>query len=402
MVVAACVGVSHLGTLTYSVPLAVLDDYAAAFGASPAQASLVQTAAAIPGVFLALALGGILGRIGVRGTCLVSLAAYTGGGVACVFVESWDAVVAARVLQGVGTVGLLSLGIVIAGNQLCGPQRDRAISYAAAGMMSGGVVGPILGGALGVSDARYAFSAYFLGAVFLPLCLVIREPMQVLDENGARPTVVSVVRGMVATGQWRPFRLLLLLTAAFLVVSNGIGQVIAPLVLSEHLGPGDVTLRGWLLTLGGLASTVTALNRPRFARRLRSAGVMWLSAAAFLLSLACLMLSDPWALAAGQALLGVSIGGFYPGLQLMLVSLTDTSTRGVLVGVWSEVVRIAQLLAPVLAGAAYAVVTPRTSLVTYGVATIVLLVAAAIVRARQPNGAPAQLIQPNERRTRRG
>ena len=123
MVLPLVVALTGMGVLTFALIAPALPDLADELGVSRGSIGLLQGAVAIPGIFLAIWMGYLSDLKGRRFVAVASLILLGGGGAAAFFVRSFWPLVGLRAIQGIGTSGLLSLGVVVVGDLFSGHER---------------------------------------------------------------------------------------------------------------------------------------------------------------------------------------------------------------------------------------------------------------------------------------
>ena len=119
--------VTGMGVLAFAIIAPALPDLADELGVSRGAIGLVQGAVAIPGIFLAAYIGYLADRLGRRRVIRISLVIFGTFGLACFFARDYKLLIAFRVLQGLGTSGLLSLPAVLIGDLFTGIERRWAM-----------------------------------------------------------------------------------------------------------------------------------------------------------------------------------------------------------------------------------------------------------------------------------
>ena len=187
-------------------------------GISTTQAEWITSVYSLVFAALLITVGRLGDLYGRRRLLLVGTLVFVAASVGCALAGSGGALIAARVVQGVGGAMILPSTLSTLNATFTG--RERGIAFAVWGSTIGGMaaVGPLLGGWLTTSFSwRWAFGInVFVGAVIVTgLVLYVRET----KEDGATPgldlpgTVLSVVglAGLVFTliegqryGWWSP------------------------------------------------------------------------------------------------------------------------------------------------------------------------------------------------------
>ena len=367
------VAISGMGVLTFSLILPALPDLADELGVSRGAIGLVQGAVAIPGVFLAVAIGYVADVRGRRFMALASLAIFGVAGVSGFFVRSFWPLVALRAVQGIGTSGLLSVGVVVVGDLFTGDERRWALGINSAGITLTALISPAVGGALADSGT---FRPFLLFGLALPLMLWARLlPGRPEGPPPDRPDrhVRQMFRSMRSSGTLSDFAGLLPFSLAAMVVFAGFAFTTTPLFLEDSFGLG-ATARGLIISVLSIGASISTLNTARLAGRfgarpLFSLTLVVLTAAFTLVALA----AELWVVALGLFLLGLGLGLLFPLLQDFVASSVPTEYRGVAVGTWISAFRLGQATGPVLATALAAGIGERPS---YWIATAMTAVLA--------------------------
>lgn len=148
------------------------------FSVTDAQASLLLSAYAAPGILSTPVFGVVADRYGRRPVLVTGLLLYGVFGVAVGLAGSFTQVLALRVLQGVlGASVLTTIALTLVGDRFEGTRRDATMGVATGVTALGAAVYPAVGGAL----AEFSWNAPFLGyAVTIPVAVLaffaLREP----------------------------------------------------------------------------------------------------------------------------------------------------------------------------------------------------------------------------------
>src|SRR6185503_777257 len=109
-------------------------------------------------------LGDLIGR---RGMMQVALAVFMAASLLCAFSTSLDMLIAARVLQGLGGGGLMTLAQALLGENVPPRARGAYQGYLSACIVAGATFAPVAGGML---TELYGWHSVFLS--YLPLCAI--------------------------------------------------------------------------------------------------------------------------------------------------------------------------------------------------------------------------------------
>jgi len=145
-----------------SVIAPVLNTMREGLGAAPSSVGIIITT---HGLFMALAsplMGSLIDRIGARGPYIVSLFAYGLAGGAGLFIGSFWVLLVSRAFLGIALAGVFTAINVLILDMFEGPERNRYMGWRGTAQSLGGVLWPVLGGALGTVSWHMPFGVYTL------------------------------------------------------------------------------------------------------------------------------------------------------------------------------------------------------------------------------------------------
>ena len=340
------VTVTGMGVLAFAIIAPVLPDLADELGVSRGSIGLVQGAVAIPGIFLAAYIGYLADRFGRRRVIRVSLIIFGVFGLACFFARSYWVLVGFRILQGLGTSGLLSLGVVLIGDLFTGIERRWAMGINLAALTMTTTIAPIAGGFIAEGGAFRPFLVYFLAfPVFVmarrlpdpkdatkpsPPFRHLREAMQLLKREGKRSDFLGVLPMSLIT----------------LGVFLGLGLTVLPLFLEREFGLG-VSQRGLIAAVLSGASSLASVFSGRVGQRLTPRQVLTSAFVFMVVGFTIVGLAPSlWVLPLGLIVLGLATGSIFPLLQDYSASVGPAHYRGMLVGTWVSANRVGQFAGP--------------------------------------------------------
>jgi MFS family permease len=148
-------------------------------GAAPSSVGIIITT---HGLFMALfspLMGSLIDRTGARSTFVLSLIAYGLAGGSGLFIDSFRVMLISRALLGVALAGVFAAINVLILDMYEGPERNRIMGWRGSAQSLGGVIWPVLGGALGAVSWHLPFAVYTIAiptgiaaAVAIPASLV--------------------------------------------------------------------------------------------------------------------------------------------------------------------------------------------------------------------------------------
>ena len=201
-------------------------------GASDSELGLALAAYAIPVALLSLPLGRAADRFGRKGLLVAGLLLVAAGSAVIAASHSLELLIAARLIQGVGSAASWISALALVSDSAPPGQRGQALGFALGATSVGSIAGPALGG---VAADLLSYEAPFLiacgCALAAAVAAVVLLPGDVKRSRPASPALAVVLATMRAGyGGWAAA--IILLSAAML----GLWEVVAPLDLDERLG----------------------------------------------------------------------------------------------------------------------------------------------------------------------
>ena len=373
---AIAIAVGAMGTLGFSITSPLLPDLADAFGVSRAAIGLVQASVSIPGVLLSALIGYFADRLGRRRVVLFSLLLFSTFGVAGFFARSFWGLVAVRFIQGIGTSGILGLGIVLVGDLFEGAERTRIMGFNLTGNTLVNMAGPIASGALGAAGVFRPFLIFLIG---FPLAVWASR----MPSDPPRKTLSPLRHAGAARAKLREERHLadfagvLVATVGTTVLLHGFGYTSAPLFLDSVFGI-DSAGRGLVIASFQVGSVAAAVQIGRIRARRSGSQVVGAAFWAMGIGAAVTALAPGWwAVSLGLGISGVGFGLFVPLAQDRMATLGGDLYRGLTVLTWVTFVRVAQVIGPPTGSYTTDRLGPRF---TFALAAAAMLFGAAIWR----------------------
>lgn len=343
---AIAIAVGAMGTMGFSVTSPILPDLAEAFGVSRGDIGLVQAAISIPGIFFSALIGYLADRFGRRRVVLFSLTLFTTFGLAGFWASTYWGLVAVRFFQGIGTSGILGLGIVLIGDAFDGRARTRAMGINMTGVTLMSMTGPIVAGQLALGGTFRPFLIFLIG---LPLLIwASRMPSDPPREAVAPPIrhLAAALRGMKAAGRLRDYLGLLGTTLVAVFILHGLGLTVSPLFLDLEFGV-PVDQRGLIVAAFQAGTILVALQVGRLLGKIGGRKLMTISFALMAIgSGVAALATTPWHVAAGLGIAGLGFGLFTPIAQSFISLVGTDKYRGLSVLMWVTIVRVAQVVGP--------------------------------------------------------
>ncbi len=335
-----------MGTLGFAVTSPILPDLATEFGVSRGSIGLVQAAVSVPGVLFSALIGYLADRLGRRRVVLTALVLFSTFGCAGFFARSFWGLIGVRFLQGIGTSGILGVGIVLIGDAFEGPARTRAMGINITGVTLVAMMGPIVSSQLATGGTFRSFLIFSIG---FPLVIwASRMPADKPTASIALPHrhAAAALRKMRQDKTLVDYGGILVATFFGVFVLHGLGLTVTPLFLEEEFGT-SVGQRGLILAAFQAGTILVAVRIgqivTRYGPRRSLTVAFWMMAiGAALAGFA----PTAWSVAGGLAFAGLGFGLFMPQAQAYAASAAGDSFRGVTVLIWVTIVRSAQVIGP--------------------------------------------------------
>ena len=335
-----------MGTLGFVVTAPILPDLATYFGVSRGSIGLVQAAVSVPGVLFSILIGYMADRFGRRRIVLTGLIFFSIFGCAGFFARSFWGLVGVRFLQGIGTSGILGIGIVLIADAFEGDARTRAMGINITGITLVQMMGPIVSSQLAIGGIFRSFLIFTIG---FPLAVwASRMPTDKPAGTIALPHrhIGSAIRKMRRDGTAVDYLGLLVATLSAVFVLHGLGLTVTPLFLDEEFGT-TVRIRGLILAAFQVGVILVAVRIGPILARLGAQRALTLAFWMMAIGAALTGIApNEWSVAGGLAVAGLGFGLFMPQAQSYAASAAGDSYRGVTVLIWVTIVRSAQVIGP--------------------------------------------------------
>jgi len=355
---AIAIAVGSMGTLGFSVTAPILPDLAETFGVSRGSIGLVQGSISFAGVLFSALIGYMADRIGRRRVILTALLLFSVFGVAGFFARSFWSLVIVRFIQGIGTSGILGVGIVLIGDAFAGEARTRAMGINMTGLQTTSLLGPLIAGFLAVNGTFRPFLIFLVG---FPLAAWSSRMPSDRPNTTVEPPLRHLRAAVVAmrtNGTLADYVGVLVATFVATYLLHGLGLTVVPLLLNDEFGV-EVATRGALIASFQLGIVLAAI---RIGLLIDWIGKVKLITTAFALmaagSAVTALASSPGWVVAGLAVCGFGFGCFVPQAQAYAATVGGRHHRGITVLIWVTIIRISQLGGPPAGSFLYDVTGP--------------------------------------------
>ncbi len=347
-------------------------------GLTSTQAGMVVTAHTAVIAVSAPAVGWAMDRWGYRVPLGAGLLLYGAAGGAGALTDSYPLLIATRLVFGLGAAAVFAASTVAMLSLYRGALRDRAMGWRSTAVSVGGVVCPLLGGALGGLSWSAPFAVYLvgvpLGAAVLALLPDARPEAPARGARGPRfrpsPAVLGFLLLTVATS--------MMLYTLVVFVPQRLAElgVTHPSLVSVY----PVSWSGAM----GLVGVVYARLRARlgYSWMLRLAAALWTASFA-LLALG----GGPVPVWVAVVLFGLGAGIAVPALTVLVGGGVPAALRGRATALVTTATFAGQFLAPLVLGPVVEALSIGTAYLLVSAGAGVLLAVLLAVRVTDPEAA---------------
>lgn len=364
--------VTLTGILSNTLVTPAIPDILAEFALTGDSAGLLVATGSVAGIVIAPVAGFLADRFGRRIVLTVCLGIFGVFGGLAALAPTFEILLLARFLQGVGSAALVNLAVVLIGDNWTGPDRTRLIGRNSAVLTIGLASIPLLSGAVTEAASwRVTFAIYTVALGTAAAAWVIldgrrpADPPHVRDQFGEAVVVLRrpVLRASLLSG-------FLVFVAIF-----GLFLTVLPVHLAEVFGM-EAGARGVVISLPAVTATLASYNLGRMRTLTGARTVVIFSAIVLMVSYVTLGLTTTLVVAVVATLMyGASEGFFIPMLQDLTMEDAPDEHRAVVIAVWVGFARLGQTIGPLLAGVAMGFLgTGPTFVAGSGIAALILLV----------------------------
>ncbi|WP_321796882.1 3-(3-hydroxy-phenyl)propionate transporter MhpT [Caballeronia sp. J97] len=358
------------------------------FGLSVAQMGLAFSAGTfglLPGAMFG---GRLADRIGRKRVLMLSACIFGLLSIATAFATSFPALVAVRVLTGIGLGGALPNLIALSSEAVPLKARNTAVSVMYSGIPLGGVIASIVG-MMSAGDAGWRHIFYVGGAgplLFVPLLFAFLPESKAFSRAAGRAAKPAPVID-VLFGEQRARSTMQIWISYFctLIVLYFLLNWLPSLMAARGLGRGEVGFVQIFFNVGG---GLGALFIGMLMDRLRGGLVVSGMYVGIIASLAALSIAPGFAaLTASAFFAGMFVIGGQSVLYALSAAFYPTAMRGTGVGAAVAVGRIGSVIGPLAAGQLLAMGRSASVVIGASIPVTLIAAAAALMLIRRPRAA---------------
>lgn len=313
--------------------------------------------------------GRLVDRRGVRVPLTAGLVLYGLGGGSGLLVTSYPALIASRFVLGLGAAVVFTATTVALLSLYEAAKRDRVMGWRTTATTVGGLVWPLLAGALGDISWHASFAVYLVG-VPLGVAVLLAMPKDV-TAVGAERSGGGALRLMRA----HP----VLLGLCGLVLATGVMMYVPAVFLPKRLEQIGITstflVAVYAVTLGAVVASLIGLLYGRLRSRLSVAAVTRLAAGCWMLAFVIYARVDqPVLLLLAPALAGAGNALAMPALTVLFADAVAPEQRGRATSLQGTSMFAGQFVSPLIAGPLIAATDYSIGFLAAGGVALVMLI----------------------------
>ena len=300
------------------------------------------------GLFMALfspLMGSIIDRKGVRRTYIATLFLYGIAGGSGLLIDSFWVLLISRACLGIGLAGVFAGINVLILNMFEGNERDRVMGWRGSAQSLGGIIWPLLGGALGAISWRLPFAVY-----------MVAIPIGLLAMAGVPEPKVHRQSGPSSQGGTSVLAIFRKTPVLFIIYGlNFFGSLLLYSIvvfmpqLLEGFGITSTFSIGLFITAMTASAGVTAFVYGKIRSRFSYERIVLMAVALWTLAFAVISQAPAtWVIAMGAALFGVSQGLVLPTVMVWVGAVVPASFRGRFSSYLGTFGFIGQFLSPIV------------------------------------------------------
>ncbi len=361
----------------------VLALYAGSLGASPAEIGFIVAASTITGIFVKFPAGALSDHFSRKRILLFGMAVFGLTPFAYLLAADEIILTAVRFLHGLATAVTSPVVLAVLAD-LYREKRAEAMSWYSSIQMTGGLLGPVIGGAI-VYGGGFAPAFLFAGAAGSLALVLLASGLRLPARGAPREAAAGSLLGRMAAGlrEVAGDRNVLVTSSmqASQFLATGAIQAFLPLyAISVGLNSAHVGL------LFGVQLAVTVLSKPMLGRVSDRAGRRPFIAGGLLVTASSLT-AIPWFSGIGSllvvlAIFGIGVAAVTSSAPALVADFCRERRYGSAMGVFGTVMDVGHASGPIAAGLLVAAAGYRTAFLALAV-VLVLSSAAFFIIVRE-------------------
>jgi MFS family permease len=374
---------STLSVMAGAVISPVLEVIRGDLGLSATAAGMILTTHGLSIAIASPVVGWMIDRWGVRTPLAWGLLLYGVAGGVGAFTSSYAALIATRIAFGAGAAAVFAGTTVALLSLYTGEQRDRVMGWRSTAISLGGVIWPLLAGAIGGLSWHAPFAIYFVGVPLGVAALLMLPPAPgaATASNAPKERILPLLgRRPALLGFYALF-------AVSSVLLYGLA-VFLPIRLAE-IGVKEPFLVALVGTTVSVAMSLIGFAYAKLRAAMAYGVLLRLTAASWVLAFALLGLSSSVALIVlGAGMFGLGMGILMPAVTVLIGDSAPPSLRGQATALSGTASFAGQFASPLVLGPVIDSTSVQTGYLASGGVAALMLLLLLIARIKDP--APPQ------------
>jgi len=302
---------------------------------------LVKMMLAIPPLFIAIfspIAGMLFDKFGRTKILSFSILLFVISGSAGFYLDDLVLILASRAVMGIAVAGTMTGFIAIIGDFFKGDGLNRFMGIQASVMSFSGVVYLLAGGKLADISWNYAFIIFLIPILLLPFLLIYtKDNVQSRESLKINSTVAFNQKAIMV------YALAFVGMAVYLMVPTQLPFLINQIetVSSSKVG---IFISAWIFS-----SAVASFFFKKLKSNMGFSRVFSLSLIIWALGYFVIFFSNNLSLImAGLCIAGIGNGLFFPNLKVLLLTLSDENSRGIMSGLLTTGLYLGQFFSPII------------------------------------------------------
>lgn len=335
---------------------------------------LMLTLPALTIAIVAPLAGRLLDKIGRMKIMYASLFIYLLAGTSGYWLGSLFAILAGRIVFGLGVAGIMTVSTTLVGDYFTGAKREHFMGLQGAFVALGGLLFITAAGALTDINWRFAFLIYGFSAIVLILVpFALHEPKIALEKNAFQTQSNQAVPSLV----WLVFLSAFITTVSFYLV-----PVQLPFFL-QKLESINGNKMGLALGCLPFAQAISSFFYKRVKMKLDFISIYSFGFIPMAIGFTLIGFSETyWQVITGVLISGLGVGLLIPNSNLWMIMLVPVQKRGKYVGFLTTATFLGMFLSPIIIQPIQNLVGINTSFVVLGIALAVFSASYLVIRKK--------------------
>lgn len=341
---------------------------------------MVMSSYSLPAVIFVPLTGYLADRFGKKMILLPSLVLFALCGGLIGLAPDTDTLIALRFFQGIGASALATLNAALIPDLFSGRERVRMMGYTGATQSFGSGILPLIGGIL-------ASITWFLPFVTALLALPVGLYVLIYLENTQAAT--RRTGGSYLSHAWEHLadrRVIELCFFSFGFIFVGFGAFVSyiPSFMTDSYGTGPILI-GIIVAARAVGGTVSAMALNKLTIHYSSRTLVISSFVLLAIAMASIaFVTNPWWIIFSAVCYGASFGITRPLMQVHLFEIAPEDLRSTFASANGLAVRIAQTIAPLIAGLVVSSAGFDALYLSAGGVALIMMIVAIFAKALKP------------------